>query len=304
MELQRPEKWDMLSLAFWSYSPHTLRHLPQPVPKDVPAHLDPNIFTFEDAFEDLLTLSQGQQLPDINLKHDQRNLLRRMFPGGEPADFWLQRLRSQGLVGNTITIPSMTFQLPGWMTDDFDREPSQPTSELAKSERSTDPEASSKHPWDRLMDDLGLSFGHPSRRSQSESDERVDSEKRQPDHFEDLFSAIESAVVEGQNSWNTFVKTLTEERNSPAEEQPKRLEPSPGTKEVVDREEHVDRFGYLHSKVTIRTLDAEGNQIGSETHYTMRPANKESADQEQATQHPPEYNNDGRPTKRIGWFWK
>ena len=93
-----PSEQGMAAIAHSSYSPLALRDIPQPKPNDAPSDLDTSIFTFEDAFEDLLAVSQGQPLPDIRSRYEQRKLLRSLFPTGEPAYFWLRRLRSQGLL--------------------------------------------------------------------------------------------------------------------------------------------------------------------------------------------------------------
>ncbi|KAH9883889.1 hypothetical protein F4778DRAFT_585876 [Xylariomycetidae sp. FL2044] len=54
---------DVFSWAVYSpYSPLNLQHLPQPVPNDTPRAWR-NLFTFRDAFEDLLTASSGDPLP-------------------------------------------------------------------------------------------------------------------------------------------------------------------------------------------------------------------------------------------------
>lgn len=83
----------------WSptYHPARLRDLPQPVPNDLPEGAE-SIFTFEDAFEDLLAVSQDQPLPNIYEKLGQRKLLKQVFPTGEPSLFWIKRLKSQGLM--------------------------------------------------------------------------------------------------------------------------------------------------------------------------------------------------------------
>lgn len=83
----------------WSpeYHPAHLRDLPRPVPNDLPQGAE-SIFTFEDAFEDLLAVSQDQPLPNIYQKFSQRKLLNQVFPKGEPSQFWMRRLDSQGLV--------------------------------------------------------------------------------------------------------------------------------------------------------------------------------------------------------------
>jgi hypothetical protein len=303
MDTALASKWDMFSLAFWSYAPHNLRHIRQPVPKDAPApHAGSNIFTFEDAFEDLLAVSQGQALPDITMKHDQRKLLRQMFPGGEPVDFWLQRLRSQGLVASPNRFPTLSIGFPAWMTDNAE----QARGSVGGGETDISSDEQSKHAWSRLLQDLGLANEEPRSKTfdhESAQTSNADAQRDQPDHFEELFSALESAVTGGRNSWDTFVKTFSEDNTQAKDDQPKQFDAAPGTKEVVKREEHVDRFGYLHSKVTIQTLDADGNQIGSETHYSMRPAPKESADTAHAAQEATDQHED-RPVKRVGWFWK
>jgi len=120
------------SLLWSEYHPYRLRHLPQPVPNDLPQGAEP-IFTFEDAFEDLLAVSQGQQLPDIRDKFNQRKLLTQVFPKGEPPMFWRRRLESQGL------LPSL-------------REPANEEDRL-RLERPRQPE-NKPHDWDRLHSEV------------------------------------------------------------------------------------------------------------------------------------------------------
>ncbi|KAJ2906742.1 hypothetical protein MKZ38_010733 [Zalerion maritima] len=83
--------------AYSPYSPLNLRHMPQPRPLGLPASEQSN-FTFEDAFEDLLTVMCGRELPPINEKADMRRVLGSMFPTGEPAFYWVRRLQAQGLL--------------------------------------------------------------------------------------------------------------------------------------------------------------------------------------------------------------
>lgn len=94
------------------YSPSSLADLPQPIPNDVPAHLDKTIFTFEDAFEDLLSVTQGHSLPDIEHKYNQRKLLRQMFPDREPGWFFLKRLEASGLLHVSSPPSLVPEQLP------------------------------------------------------------------------------------------------------------------------------------------------------------------------------------------------
>ncbi|KAH7231161.1 hypothetical protein BKA59DRAFT_518429 [Fusarium tricinctum] len=73
-----------------------LPDMSQPKANDTPPDLDTSIFTFEDASEDIIAASHGQQLPDHNSRYEQRKLLRFMFPNGKPGSFWFRRLRSRG----------------------------------------------------------------------------------------------------------------------------------------------------------------------------------------------------------------
>jgi hypothetical protein len=260
-------------LVFWSYSPNLLRQLRQPVPQDAPDHVNANIFTFEDAFEDLLAVSQGRGLPDIIMKHDQRKLLRQMWPHGEPFEFWHQRLQSQGLLTH---FQAFSRDVPWWMRD-----------ELEEDREDRDDERHD-HSWNRLLEDLGLT-PRESKRNHPEDEyangESKPDSRRQPSHFEELFDALDSTATAKHD-------------------QPKQSNAAPGTKQVATREEHVDGFGYLHSKVTVKTLDANGNEIGSQMHYTMQRAPKEHVDSSKAGQEElSEYDAD-RPVKKAGWFWK
>ncbi|KAI6779180.1 uncharacterized protein J7T54_000326 [Emericellopsis cladophorae] len=88
----------LASLLFSSYSPYALQHLPQPTPNDLPSGCDGNAFGFQDAFEDLLAVSNGQPLPDINRRYQQKLALREMFPSGEPMGYWHSRLAAAGLL--------------------------------------------------------------------------------------------------------------------------------------------------------------------------------------------------------------
>lgn len=124
-----PSEQGMAAIAHSSYSPLALRDIPQPKPNDAPSDLDTSIFTFEDAFEDLLAVSQGQPLPDIRSRYEQRKLLRSMFPTGEPAYFWLRRLRSQGLLEEstpTRLMKSITEKNWDRFHQELDRQKSDP----------------------------------------------------------------------------------------------------------------------------------------------------------------------------------
>ncbi|KAL2754657.1 hypothetical protein ACRALDRAFT_1063446 [Sodiomyces alcalophilus JCM 7366] len=79
------------------YSPLRLRDLPQPVPRDLPEGADPSLFGFEDAFEDLLSVTSGQGLPDINERYELKKKWNELYPHGLPPILWLHQLCRQGL---------------------------------------------------------------------------------------------------------------------------------------------------------------------------------------------------------------
>ncbi|KAH6671595.1 hypothetical protein F5X68DRAFT_215269 [Plectosphaerella plurivora] len=79
------------------YSPLMLRHLPQPVPRDLPEGADASVFGFEDAFEDLLRVTSGQGLEDIHQRYATKREWLQSFPRGLPPTLWLHQLTRQGL---------------------------------------------------------------------------------------------------------------------------------------------------------------------------------------------------------------
>ncbi|KAH7140585.1 hypothetical protein EDB81DRAFT_655312 [Dactylonectria macrodidyma] len=290
MELSWPDR-SMASIALSPYSPLALRSLRQPVPSDAPSNLDTSIFTFEDAFEDLLAVSQGQPLPAISARYDQRKLLRSMFPDGEPAYFWLRRLKSQHLLD--LPGPSQVLaQVADSNWDYFHRELDRRAANVWRAVTGENSRTSRDFPED---DDR-----FPGLSRESAEFEYSHRRRGEPDHFDDFFSSIQSSFSNSQSSWDTFVKSMTDGPSTSLEKlhQDKALD----KKGEVTKDEYVDRFGYLHSKVTVKTLDEDGNQIGSETHYTVRPADKqpdESDDDDKSGIHA-----QGRVQTKTGWLWK
>ncbi|KAM4062213.1 hypothetical protein HRG_009061 [Hirsutella rhossiliensis] len=293
----RRAHWDLdvfSLLSSASYSPPALRHLPQPVPNDLAPGMDSTVFTFEDAFEDLLAASQGQRLPDINARYQQRRLLRHMFPTGEPTWFWMRRLESQRLVRT----PSWESFPPALLPDWENFHPTTDWSELWRAAISEDrPEPS--------HNDFFHELGKPSgpERDDDSPHQWTGSRERQvrrpaPDTFDHLFSSLSSAFAESQTSWDAFLNVIM--THAAPGEKYQDPEPAGGTKQVETRDEYVDRAGYLHSTVTRRTLDERGNEIGRETYVTMRPADDDQGDDEDSV----EFDGQGSSSKKAGWFWK
>ncbi|KAL4725581.1 hypothetical protein ACLX1H_007730 [Fusarium chlamydosporum] len=291
----RPSEEGMAAIAMTSYSPLALRDMPQPKPNDAPTDIDTSVFTFEDAFEDLLAVSQGQPLPDIRFRYEQRKLLRSMFPTGEPSSFWLRRLRSQGLLEE-----SAPNRLMKALTEDnwerFHQELDRNIREVWRAAYGEDkgegPFSDGELQHNENKRDVAMRdqqetkdmarlnqndpTHHDVERLRKELHE-VQNTRREPEHFDDLFSAIQSSIVNGQSAWDSFVKLLNEDSATPLNKERKQLQkPASDDKQVVTKDEYVDRFGYLHTKTLIKSLDEDGNEIGSHSHYTVRPAPKDN----------------------------
>ncbi|EWZ38401.1 uncharacterized protein FOBCDRAFT_38141 [Fusarium oxysporum Fo47] len=318
-----PSEQSMTSIAFSSYSPLALRDMPQPRPNDAPSDIDTSVFTFEDAFEDLLAESQGKELPDIKSRYEQRKLLRSMYPDGEPAYFWLHRLRSQGLLedsGPAKLVKSLANNNWDQLHEELDRRAQEvwraafgedeKNDTLRETKRehalSSEERNEERSCWEREnsaeyeIEDLRAELhGHRNLR-------------RVPNDFDELFSAIQSSFASDRSPWDSFMKLITEDHpTAPSSSEDKQLQkPGSDEKQVVTKDEYVDRFGYLHTKTLVKTLDGNGNEIGSHSHYTVRPApkdnehaqigdkDKDKDGQESGTK------VDGTAKAKTGWLWK
>ncbi|KAG8161504.1 hypothetical protein KVR01_008491 [Diaporthe batatas] len=82
------------------YSPHNLRHLPQPTPNDLPPGADPAHFGYPEAFEDLMSASNSSRGNLMDL--DMRAALKRSASGAqvtpETPSAWVRRLYGDALL--------------------------------------------------------------------------------------------------------------------------------------------------------------------------------------------------------------
>ncbi|KAF4446051.1 hypothetical protein F53441_10275 [Fusarium austroafricanum] len=314
-------KRNMVSVVFSPYSPLALRDIPQPKPNDAPSDIDTSIFTFEDAFEDLLAVSQGQQLPDIRSRYEQRKLLRSMFPTGEPGYFWMRRLRSQGLLEEFEPV-KLIKSLANSNWEQFHEELDRRAQEVWRAalggeddedgtlEESRREHALSSHP--RNDESTCLKKDNQTRNDIEDLRDGLHRHRnlqREANNFDDLFSAIQSSFADSQSPWDSFMKLITEDHPAPLNREQKRLQKSTSDeKQLVTKDEYVDQFGYLHTKTLVKTLDADGNEIGSHSHYTVRPAQKEneSAQTEEKGRENQDsgLKVDGSIETKTGWFWK
>ncbi|KID75114.1 hypothetical protein MBR_05441, partial [Metarhizium brunneum ARSEF 3297] len=307
---KRHTTMDVLSLiSSPTYAPTTLRHLPQPVPNHLPTGVDGSIFTFEDAFEDLLAVSQGQSLPDITTRYQQRRLLRDMFPSGEPTWFWLRRLESQGLVQVPSRAQFFKAHQPDWTSfhEELDRHAADAWRSVSKGYGHDAPGSGNFfEDIGRAFKQLERGFGEDSaKNSYTGSEQKMELDKG-PDTFEELFSEISSKFKESASSWDTFVKSISEEAKLQSREgkHGAYIDSHDKNKVVTNENEHVDRFGYLHKTVTRKMLDADGNEVGSETYVTIRPADKHLDNENNIEAGNNEPLEIGADSKKSSWFWK
>jgi hypothetical protein len=105
------------------------------------------------------------------------------------------------------------------------------------------------------------------------------------------------------------VKLLNEDPAPPLNQEQKQLQkPAGDEKQVVTKDEYVDRFGYLHTKTLVKTLDENGNEIGSHSHYTVRPASKDNENGQIEEQSKDNQESglkaSGSLETKKSWFWK
>lgn len=279
-----------------SYDPMLLNELPQPVPKDRAPHMEPDVFHFQDAFDDLLLAAQGRPLMDITERYQQSKLLRIVYPYGESNFKWLQRLEYQGVIParpNILSPGPGLGQLPAALRT-FGGELNGVVSKslgeaMALYNRATG-------------DNNDGSRESVSRRASGEPDG-----KKEPDHFDDLFSELKSTFAESQGAWEAFKKTLNDDSSrrvgqfgDQKENEPRNQELSKSSERQINKNEkettseYVDRWGYRHTKVTRTQYDDSGNQTGSSTSITIAP---------DAGQDISNTSNPNSKSKGGGWFW-
>lgn len=254
---------DVADIAASSYNPSALSHLPRPIPKDLPRDFDSTVFTFNDAFEDLLEVSRGNALPSIQTRYDQSRLLQRMYPDGEPTWFWMQRLQSQGLVD--IPSPWIQPMLSGANWDRLHRELEQRAGDVWRNVRSA---------WDAEAQKRPSTESDKPKTAENwwgdrESIKFSDDDKKGPNDFDELFSWVQSGVKQAESGFNTFVKTLDGSG-------PQGNTDDPNTKRVETTDEHVDRFGYVHTTRKVKIIDSEGKEVGAEIYKTIKPARNDN----------------------------
>lgn len=112
------------------------------------------------------------------------------------------------------------------------------------------------------------------------------SEEDQPDTEEDLFEMIESASAEADKFFSNFGFGKTRARQAPPPAE-RTARDTPPTKETVEHDpsggktirtssEHVDIFGFIHSRTEVRRLNAKGETVDYDTRYSVRSSDNSS----------------------------
>lgn len=381
------------------YSPYNLRHLPQPIPNDLPRDVDAGHFGYHEAFEDLMAVSGTDKRPLMDLRNRadlKRNILK-TFASGEPSLVWARRLHGSGLLPplsiweNAIFLDrtvaysghdaeqeqEQTQHRPAstreWLderrkmiedAEDMDRNYAKRVETLERLAAMVRNEFDGKGmSWDDMMTRLdkditfnvaemirkadnfvrGLERG-PEKPSGEIASHDVqtwtpsgakpasDEKHGQPDTEQDLFSMITSAVAAADRSFNSFAKSITETALPPADWQVERggIEKLPGGetveydsfggKTVTTTSEHTDMFGNVHSQTEVRRLNAEGEEVGRQTHYSVHSTHKTESQRatrqegqedhvswsEQSIEQRRRENakSDTKNGNSSGWFWR
>ncbi len=305
--------WDLF-LRRSKYSPLVLdQQLPKrPRPAELEDGMDPDLFSWRDAFEDLLAASSGLPMASTADQYQHRALWSR-FPQGEPADLWLARLRAQRLTEVYFPFREWDYRSP------------QTIEEWVQSRKEDDEKraAQEKETLQRVKEiaqSLGLDIKEPSEpRDLTTAAGKRDSDgaEQEPRTEQDLFDFIKSTSNQVLPPLTAFLKIFTNGKWV--------TESSTSTSRTMTTGEDVDeaslkttksteewvKGGYVHIKTEIRKTAPDGREVARETHYSVRPAESE----EQATgkdQDAGEQSentkvwtrgDDGRE-KKNSWLWK
>ncbi|KAK1979769.1 hypothetical protein LZ30DRAFT_596183 [Colletotrichum cereale] len=275
------------------YSPLRLHDLPQPIPKDLPKGADPTLFGFEDAFEDLLMVSSGQGLPDINERVRFRKECRESFPRGLPPILWLHQLTRQGLWDGWDTRPEV---LEGAVSERWQRWLQEQDDPFHEGRSLPGP----KQPSPKVSEMAPVSD-----KAAREARARLEQDHHGETEEDSYFS------VTGKARLNTSRETSTSTSTS---ESPKLhsvtrdLSPQglPAGWRVVEKvQEREDAKGNVHVTKTITTFNDRGEEVGRQTERrseyawsaSFSTSNDKNRDQQQR-------DTDGGGNDTSSWFWK
>ncbi|KAK3937626.1 hypothetical protein QBC46DRAFT_180064 [Diplogelasinospora grovesii] len=314
----------------------------EPTPNGLPAHVDPEMFGWTDAFEDLLAASSAKPMMSLQERYMRNRADRMWWMWADPAHLWFNRLQQQGLTEVYFPYhePGYRYRSPQTMqewvetrkreaaakSDPFDRLFTQRLSGW------DDPKESDRPPSlfgeiNKVLKVLGKVLDDEDHDSHKRKDEGGEAGKEGPRTEEDLYSAIQSAYHQSEHSLSNLLKMFTGEnawptddaknvKRSPWNNGEQQKEEKDGEKrdenETVEtkRDQWTDEHGYVHAKTEI-IKDKDGREYSRETRYTVRPAEPKTDRDEPRTidTTATHQNDDGKAdeekrAKADGWFWK
>lgn len=303
------------------YSPHNLRHLPQPTPKDLPPGADPADFGYPEAFEDLMSASNPFRghLMDLGMRAG----LKRTASGApvkpETPSTWVRRLYGDGLLPHPFIWeqPKLAGGVPRhWEahvrgplgpqhTPEHDHDN---TSDVAEEFLDTIRRIDGiiGESFSKMEELMGKDMADMMRNAQkfAENAMRVFTEDRSGDHVsgssdakpqtdaksasvneqdqpateQDFYEYIQRASAEADKFLNDFLRSGTGQPHPPPDRGPRDYPPVSetvehdpyGGKTIRTSSEHVDMFGFIHSKTEVRRINAKGETIDYDTRYSVR----------------------------------
>ncbi|KAH8910087.1 hypothetical protein BR93DRAFT_458342 [Coniochaeta sp. PMI_546] len=329
----RSERFDAFARRS-QYSPIRLaERMPrQPRPRDIHSDMDPQMFTYVDAFEDLLAEAAGVPTMDLRARYNMNKMLRKSWPFGESPYSWARRLESQGLV--KAFLPEYRYLQPQRPITEQRAEQVQDGQTPVRGDIWQGHSADARREQEQRPAEDGF-FGEIEKVVKALNQVLDDTTstfygagKRQEEHAQepqtetDLYHAVQSAFNEGQRSLAAFFKSLAEgieprprsgmhpEADVPDGET---IEDEDGMKTVKSTREYVDEYGNKHVSTEIRRTSKDGSMVSTETHYSVRPASDaERPSTETSPRHQDEYKNEEWEVKdekrdgdkHSGWFWK
>ncbi|KAF6805167.1 hypothetical protein CSOJ01_09667 [Colletotrichum sojae] len=262
------------------YSPLMLRNMPQPTPKDLPAGADSSLFGFEDAFEDLLMITSGQGLPDINERLRVKKEWRESFPSGLPPILWLHQLTRQGLWDGWAPRPDF---LEGAISERWQRwlrEQDDPFHERRPFPSPTPPGSG----------DLEKTAIDAAQREAQSSPEEAHQETEEDSYF----SVVGKARLSGSKS--------TETRKSASTTRDLSTQGLPTGWRVVEQvQERDDGKGNISVTKTVTTFNDKGEEVGKQTErrsdYTWSASYSTGRGNKDKRQ-------ENETDEKSNWFWK
>jgi hypothetical protein len=315
----------------------------QPCPRDLEPGMDPTMFTFVDAFEDLLLVSSGRPMMDLCERYDMNRTLARMYPTGEHPFSWFSRLQSQGLSRSYFQDKHRSAREPEdewgrmmWKDDSRQEGETRETAPTGVPQPPIEQDRRDEHQRD-FFGELDRVFKHLGKVLQDEIssspfgnkktiEDSKDASKREPNTEMDLYDTVRSAYNEAERSLSTFIKSFSQgklgfddDQNPGDGTKPSTIKPVTETQEdesgktVKSTKEWKDIFGNSHVKTEIRKTDRSGNVVSTETHYSIQsrsedPKTWRRSSDESLPDNDGEEMSDTKQNERrrpgSGWFWK